>query len=69
MEFNKTITVRIAGNGKPQIEASGFIGGACKEATKPILDALGASASTSDTIDKPELHQFGDESEDQFLTN
>jgi hypothetical protein len=53
----KTITITINGNGKPEVEASGFIGGSCKAATKPILDALGASNDNADTLDKPELHQ------------
>lgn len=53
----KTIKVTISGNGKPHIEADGFVGGACKAATKPILDALGQKpGGDSETVDKPELH-------------
>ena len=65
----QTITVKIKGNGKPEVEANGFVGGACKNATKPILDALGAKPDNKCEVEKPELHQFGDNSEQDFLTN
>lgn len=52
----KTITVTIAPNGKPHVEADGFIGGSCKTATKPILDMLGQKPDNSCEVEKPELH-------------
>jgi len=65
----KTITVKIGGNGKPEIKADGFTGGSCKLATKPLLDAFGATADNSENTDAPELHMFGgeDETENEFL--
>lgn len=57
MISGKTIEVTILGNGKPKVEAHGFIGGACKAATKPILDALGVTEDNAENTDKPELHQ------------
>ncbi len=39
---NRYVEVTIAPNGETKIEAHGFTGGACKTATKPLEDALGA---------------------------
>ena len=67
--MSKKIKVTISPVGSPNVEAEGFVGGACKDATKPITDALGGSkAGNEDVTDKPELHIFGDEDQDNVLS-
>lgn len=39
---NRYVEVTISPNGETKIEAHGFTGGACKAATKPLEEALGA---------------------------
>ena len=50
----KEIIVTISPEGKPTVEAEGFTGTACEEATRNILDALGGS---QDVELKEEYHQ------------
>lgn len=50
----KTITVTIDKQGKPTIEANGFLNGSCKAATKPLEDALSGKDEKIVT-DKPEM--------------
>lgn len=46
---NKEVIVKISANGQDvEVEASGFVGGGCKDFTKQILDALG-------TVDEEKL--------------
>jgi hypothetical protein len=54
---DKKIKVKISKLGKPVIEAIGFAGCGCTEATKPIEDAFGGDKVR---IDKPEMHQIGE---------
>lgn len=56
----KRIKVTIEPNGKPKVEAEGFVGGSCKEATKEILKALGATPDNSCNTDKPEIAMLDD---------
>lgn len=51
----KTISITIDPLGNPKIEASGFTGGACKLATKPLEDIFAGGASN--TVNKPEMMQ------------
>lgn len=56
------IKIKIDVIGRPSIEAEGFIGGACKNATQPFLDALSDGDSLINE-DKPELIMLEEEEE------
>jgi len=53
--MSKQVTVKISQTGEAQIEAEGFVGGACKTATAPIealFDGAGANV-----VEKPEMYE------------
>jgi hypothetical protein len=49
----KKIKVTIDKNGIPRIEAEGFAGVGCKDATRPIEDAFGGKGQSTE---KPEIY-------------
>jgi hypothetical protein len=53
-KLQKTIEITIAADGTPSIEAVGFLGTGCKQATAPYEDAMG---TVVDRKDKPEMRQ------------
>ncbi len=50
----KSIIITIATDGSASVDAQGYTGSECKDATKAIERALGV---TSHDTDKPELHR------------
>lgn len=56
------IKIKIDVLGRPTIEADGFVGGACKNATQPFIDAL-SDGEALDNEDKPELIMLEEEEE------
>jgi hypothetical protein len=50
----KTIEIIIAPNGQTKVEAKGFVGAECREASRLIEQALG---QRTDEVLKPEFHQ------------
>jgi len=52
MQDQRSILVTIDSVGRPKIEAIGFTGGTCKEATKNLLAAFGGAG---ETVEKPEM--------------
>ena len=58
----KKITITIDKIGRPKIEADGFVGGSCLEATKPILDAFSDSSNSCSIVEKPEMWLPSEES-------
>jgi hypothetical protein len=61
----KKIIVKIDKAGRPTIEAQGFTGSSCQQATKPLEDAF--RGAKSDTTLKDEFHQV-DIATDQSMT-
>lgn len=55
----KTITITIDPCGRPTIDAQGFTGTSCKDATKAIEKALSANNESVDRQEKPEIKLFG----------
>lgn len=55
----KTITITIDPCGRPTIDAQGFTGASCKDATKAIEKALSANNESVDRQEKPEIKIFG----------
>lgn len=55
----KTITITIDACGRPTIDAQGFQGTSCKDATKAIEKALSANNESVDRQEKPEIKLFG----------
>lgn len=55
--MEKKITITVDSKGDTKIEASGYQGGECLNATKPYEQALGADPSTRK--EKLEMHQQG----------
>ena len=60
------IKVLIDTKGLPVIEAEGFVGTGCTEATKNIEAALSSPAGPASTVHKPEYHEV--ETDEQHLT-
>ena len=60
-------TVKIDGAGNPQIEAEGFVGGACTLATKAVTDALSSDGAETEVEHKDEFHQEEEEGISQTL--
>jgi hypothetical protein len=52
------ISITIDKQGKPTIDAKGFVGGKCADATKGYLSALGATDTKEEV--KPEMYQTND---------
>lgn len=61
----KKIIVKIDKAGRPTIEAQGFTGSSCQQATKPLEDAF--RGAKVDTTLKDEFHQM-DTTTDQGMT-
>lgn len=55
----KIITITIDPCGRPTIDAQGFTGTSCKDATKAIEKALSANNESVDRQEKPEIKLFG----------
>lgn len=55
--MSKTITVSFDKCGRPKIEAEGFAGCGCTEATQPIVDALSFPEDDPQVIVKPEMYE------------
>jgi len=53
----KRIIVTVSGIGNPTVEAEGFTGGSCEQATKPIEDALAGKNAGMTRELKPEHSQ------------
>lgn len=53
--MKKTIEIIVSPHGTTRIEAHGFVGGSCKEATLPAVRALIGSRATME-VDKVEMH-------------
>lgn len=63
----KQIKIKIDAVGRPTIEAEGFAGIGCKDATKPIEDVFRGAAM--ETEDKPEINHIELEGGiDEYLT-
>lgn len=58
---DKIISITIDNLGNPTIETSGYVGGACKTATKNIEDALAGKGMK--VTEKPEMHHVAAEEE------
>ena len=60
MNTNKTYTITIDTECKVSVEANGFKGGSCKEATQPIIDKLsgGSGADGVEFAPKPEINEI-----------
>jgi len=56
----KTITVTIDQVGRPKIEANGFAGCGCTDATRPIENAFSTNPADKVVDVKPEMHQGGE---------
>ena len=50
----KTIEIIFAPNGQSRVETKGFVGGACREASRFLEQAIGQSAQE---VMKPEFYQ------------
>lgn len=63
------IIVTIDTGGKLTIDAQGYVGGKCADATKGYLTAVGADLSASKVQEevKPEMHQFQQVTNNQQL--
>ncbi len=55
--LDKTITVKIDKAGRPKIEAHGFNGQGCREATAPIEKAYGMSEDDGEVELKQEFYE------------
>lgn len=65
---DKIISIKIDNLGNPTIETSGYVGSACKNATKNIEDALAGKGMK--VTEKPEMHHIAAEAEQhQTLEN
>lgn len=60
----QSIKISISPIGQVKVEASGFIGGSCKDATANIIAALSDGKGNDNIEEKPELYQ--EETETQF---
>ena len=63
--MNKRIIFKIDPLGNPIIEADGFIGTSCKDATKAFEDVF--SGGEMNTVDKPEALMIEEDSEEETL--
>lgn len=65
----KKLKISIDPVGRPTVEAVGFIGGQCKTAAQPILDALRDTSKAEDVsvIEKPELHMHNGAEQEEHL--
>lgn len=64
----KKIRVTIDPLGKPKVEAIGFNGMGCAEATKGIEDALAGSSEATTRVMKPEWHATETEENHQTMS-
>ena len=64
----KQIVITIDKVGRAKVEAQGFAGCGCTEATKGIISALSSNAKPNEVsvVEKPEMHMI--ETEDQHET-
>jgi hypothetical protein len=67
----KQIIVTIDKVGRPKVEAVGFAGCGCTEATKGIIGALSSNAKPNDVsvVEKPEIHMIETEDQHESLYN
>jgi hypothetical protein len=66
----KQIKIKIDPVGRSTVDAVGFMGGSCKDATKNILAALGAGDPAKVKVeDKPEIHMVDTNTEQDMLTD
>jgi len=63
----RQIKVTVSKIGKPTIEAVGFSGGSCKEATASLLGKFQAGKAQLTVVDKAELYE--EEPAQEFMTN
>lgn len=63
---SKKIHVTIDALGNPKIEAEGFTGGSCAEATKVIEQALASGGETTREL-KPEWYQQNTSTQEQHI--
>lgn len=61
----RRIRVKIDPLGKPTVEAVGFLGIGCTDATAPIERALAGGDGTVDRVMKPEWSQTAEEQDEQ----
>ena len=64
--MNQQIKITIDKVGRPTIEAIGFVGGSCKDATKQLEDLFVSGAANGDgmsVVNKPEMYMVDTESE------
>ena len=57
----KTIEITVSPSGETKVETKGFSGGACREASRFVEQALGARASETLTAEFHEGQQAGQE--------
>jgi hypothetical protein len=62
--MKRSLEIIVSPTGEIQIEAVGFVGSACKEATKALEEALGTLKSSQT---KPEYHQRNRQTHQQRL--
>ena len=60
---DKKIHVTIDKAGKPTVEAEGFSGTACTEATASLIDKLAGRDAQLDVVEKEEMYMQADEQE------
>lgn len=63
----RSIEVVISPLGKVKVEAKGFDGQGCEDATKPIEDALSGKGGMTREL-KPEWHNENEEEQDEHST-
>jgi len=65
--MSKSVTVKIDVLGRPTIEAVGFSGYGCKQATQHLVDALSHRGEGIVEVEKPELHYAEEEPQEMHL--
>ena len=59
----KKVTIKISPNGDLTVDADGFTGQSCKDATKVFVDAFERGSRSKDDQNKPEFYESETEQE------
>lgn len=58
--MNQKLKIKISPVGNVSVDAIGFTGTSCKDATEAFENALAGASSEITTTDKPEMYQDGE---------